>query len=269
VISEQHRGFRRRGSSCAPSLSRARCVCALPSRATRAHTTARTAAARPTPSCTTHHHRPGACCGVPAARAHHPCCLLLLLLFEQQPARGGRRARAGGPRGRHRERPGRGGCALRRLPPVLRRQQRELGEVAIVCNRKDPTRSLWGPSIGLPLSPPALNHTSRPSSAASAGEARGDGDPSDQRARESAAGGLGSLPLAPRCARRKNRRRRDHRAPFRVSVPLNPLAPFPTPPPNHPQEDPGLTRNWNKTIKVAVTGASGNISNHLLFMVRR
>lgn len=30
-----------------------------------------------------------------------------------------------------------------------------------------------------------------------------------------------------------------------------------------------MTRNWNKTIKVAVTGASGNISNHLLFMVRR
>jgi malate dehydrogenase (NADP+) len=32
-------------------------------------------------------------------------------------------------------------------------------------------------------------------------------------------------------------------------------------------EDPGLTRSWNKTIRVAVTGASGNISNHLLFML--
>lgn len=35
-----------------------------------------------------------------------------------------------------------------------------------------------------------------------------------------------------------------------------------------PQEDPGLTKTWKKTIKVAVTGASGQISNHLLFMVR-
>ncbi len=35
-----------------------------------------------------------------------------------------------------------------------------------------------------------------------------------------------------------------------------------------PQEDKSLTRNWKKTIKVAVTGASGNIANHLLFMVR-
>ncbi len=34
------------------------------------------------------------------------------------------------------------------------------------------------------------------------------------------------------------------------------------------QEDPSLTKTWKKTIKVAVTGASGNISNHLLFMVR-
>jgi hypothetical protein len=34
------------------------------------------------------------------------------------------------------------------------------------------------------------------------------------------------------------------------------------------QEDPSLTRTWKKTIKVAVTGASGQISNHLLFMVR-
>lgn len=33
------------------------------------------------------------------------------------------------------------------------------------------------------------------------------------------------------------------------------------------QEDPSLTKTWKKTIKVAVTGASGNISNHLLFMV--
>ncbi|GIL76714.1 hypothetical protein Vretimale_8815 [Volvox reticuliferus] len=32
-------------------------------------------------------------------------------------------------------------------------------------------------------------------------------------------------------------------------------------------EDPSLTRSWKKTIKVAVTGASGNISNHLLFML--
>jgi hypothetical protein len=34
------------------------------------------------------------------------------------------------------------------------------------------------------------------------------------------------------------------------------------------QEDPSLTKNWQKTVKVAVTGASGQISNHLLFMVR-
>jgi malate dehydrogenase (NADP+) len=33
------------------------------------------------------------------------------------------------------------------------------------------------------------------------------------------------------------------------------------------QEDPILTKTWKKTIKVAVTGAAGNISNHLLFMV--
>ncbi|KAG2489119.1 hypothetical protein HYH03_012345 [Edaphochlamys debaryana] len=32
-------------------------------------------------------------------------------------------------------------------------------------------------------------------------------------------------------------------------------------------EDKSLTRNWKKTIKVAVTGASGNIANHLLFML--
>ncbi|KXZ49560.1 hypothetical protein GPECTOR_20g415 [Gonium pectorale] len=32
-------------------------------------------------------------------------------------------------------------------------------------------------------------------------------------------------------------------------------------------EDPSLTRTWKKTIKVAVTGASGNIANHLLFML--
>ncbi|GLC36092.1 hypothetical protein PLESTB_001381500 [Pleodorina starrii] len=32
-------------------------------------------------------------------------------------------------------------------------------------------------------------------------------------------------------------------------------------------EDPSLTRSWKKTIKVAVTGASGNIANHLLFML--
>lgn len=32
-------------------------------------------------------------------------------------------------------------------------------------------------------------------------------------------------------------------------------------------EDPSLTRTWKKTIKVAVTGASGQISNHLLFML--
>ena len=35
------------------------------------------------------------------------------------------------------------------------------------------------------------------------------------------------------------------------------------------QEDPLLTRTWNKTVRVAVTGAAGQISNHLLFMVRR
>jgi hypothetical protein len=33
------------------------------------------------------------------------------------------------------------------------------------------------------------------------------------------------------------------------------------------QEDPSLTKAWQKTVKVAVTGASGQISNHLLFMV--
>ncbi|KAG1666896.1 hypothetical protein FOA52_013530 [Chlamydomonas sp. UWO 241] len=33
------------------------------------------------------------------------------------------------------------------------------------------------------------------------------------------------------------------------------------------KEDPALTRNWKPTIKVAVTGASGNIANHLLFML--
>ncbi|GBF91076.1 NADP-Malate dehydrogenase [Raphidocelis subcapitata] len=32
-------------------------------------------------------------------------------------------------------------------------------------------------------------------------------------------------------------------------------------------EDPALTRNWKKTVHVAVTGASGQISNHLLFML--
>jgi len=32
-------------------------------------------------------------------------------------------------------------------------------------------------------------------------------------------------------------------------------------------EDPSLTRSWKKTIRVAVTGASGNIANHLLFML--
>lgn len=34
------------------------------------------------------------------------------------------------------------------------------------------------------------------------------------------------------------------------------------------QEDPSLTQAWQKTVKVAVTGASGQIANHLLFMVR-
>jgi hypothetical protein len=47
---------------------------------------------------------------------------------------------------------------------------------------------------------------------------------------------------------------------------------MPYPPPTrspHPplQEDPALTRNWKKTVHVAVTGASGQISNHLLFML--
>ncbi|KAK9818266.1 hypothetical protein WJX72_009743 [[Myrmecia] bisecta] len=32
-------------------------------------------------------------------------------------------------------------------------------------------------------------------------------------------------------------------------------------------EDPKLTRTWKKTIKVAVSGAAGQISNHLLFML--
>ena len=35
-----------------------------------------------------------------------------------------------------------------------------------------------------------------------------------------------------------------------------------------PQEDPRLTATWKQTIKVAVSGAAGQISNHLLFMVR-
>ena len=34
------------------------------------------------------------------------------------------------------------------------------------------------------------------------------------------------------------------------------------------QEDPALTKTWKKTVTVAVTGASGNIANHLLFMVK-
>ena len=33
------------------------------------------------------------------------------------------------------------------------------------------------------------------------------------------------------------------------------------------QEDPNLTSTWKKTMKVAVTGAAGQISNHLLFML--
>lgn len=33
------------------------------------------------------------------------------------------------------------------------------------------------------------------------------------------------------------------------------------------QEDPSLTKAWQKTVRVAVTGASGQIANHLLFMV--
>eukprot|EP01024_Parvocaulis_polyphysoides_P067121 TRINITY_DN7964_c0_g3_i1.p1 TRINITY_DN7964_c0_g3~~TRINITY_DN7964_c0_g3_i1.p1 ORF type:complete len:425 (-),score=79.60 TRINITY_DN7964_c0_g3_i1:769-2043(-) len=32
-------------------------------------------------------------------------------------------------------------------------------------------------------------------------------------------------------------------------------------------EDPELTKNWKKTIRVAVSGAAGQISNHLLFML--
>ncbi|KAF6251988.1 lactate dehydrogenase/glycoside hydrolase [Scenedesmus sp. NREL 46B-D3] len=32
-------------------------------------------------------------------------------------------------------------------------------------------------------------------------------------------------------------------------------------------EDPSLTKAWQKTVRVAVTGASGQISNHLLFML--
>jgi hypothetical protein len=34
------------------------------------------------------------------------------------------------------------------------------------------------------------------------------------------------------------------------------------------QEDPRLTATWKKTIRVAVSGAAGQISNHLLFMVQ-
>ena len=36
---------------------------------------------------------------------------------------------------------------------------------------------------------------------------------------------------------------------------------------HHACRDPALTKNWKKTIRVAVTGASGNIANHLLFML--
>lgn len=32
-------------------------------------------------------------------------------------------------------------------------------------------------------------------------------------------------------------------------------------------ENPAMTKSWKKTVKVAVTGASGNIANHLLFML--
>lgn len=32
-------------------------------------------------------------------------------------------------------------------------------------------------------------------------------------------------------------------------------------------EDPSLTQSWQKTVRVAVTGASGQIANHLLFML--
>ena len=35
-----------------------------------------------------------------------------------------------------------------------------------------------------------------------------------------------------------------------------------------PQEDPSLIATWKKTIRIAVSGAAGQISNHLLFMVR-
>lgn len=34
------------------------------------------------------------------------------------------------------------------------------------------------------------------------------------------------------------------------------------------QEDPNLTKTWKKTLQIAVSGAAGQISNHLLFMVR-
>lgn len=33
------------------------------------------------------------------------------------------------------------------------------------------------------------------------------------------------------------------------------------------QEDPNLTKTWKKTLQIAVSGAAGQISNHLLFMV--
>lgn len=34
------------------------------------------------------------------------------------------------------------------------------------------------------------------------------------------------------------------------------------------QEDPDLTADWKPTINIAVTGAGGQISNHLLFMMQ-
>lgn len=37
--------------------------------------------------------------------------------------------------------------------------------------------------------------------------------------------------------------------------------------PAHTQEDPSATESWKKTIKVAVSGAAGQISNHLLFKI--
>ena len=66
---------------------------------------------------------------------------------------------------------------------------------------------------------------------------------------------------------------REQRAPLPAQPARRAAAPedcAPPPPgcappcPRPPQESPDLTRSWKKTMKIAVTGAAGQISNHLL-----